>query len=336
MTDIKSASLVRLRRLRQHPKLRDLVRETHLNINDLVMPLFIKAGSGIANPIRSLPGNFQYSVDQLDAEINEIVRLGIPAVLLFGIPDYKDADGSAAWQDDGVVQQAIKRIKALAPDLCVMVDVCCCEYTDHGHCGPVYNNAQGQHDVDNDATLPLLVKQAVSFARAGADVVAPSGMMDGMVKAIRQGLDAVGFKRTVILSYAVKYASAFYGPFREAAGDSAPQSGDRRGYQMDCANGARALREAELDVQEGADMLMVKPAHTYLDIIYRVKQQFPAIPLAAYHVSGEFAMLKAASAKGWLDEQRVMMEALLAIKRAGADIIITYFAKDAAAVLGNA
>ncbi|MCH9770076.1 MAG: porphobilinogen synthase [Gammaproteobacteria bacterium] len=320
---------LRMRRLRQHPALRALVREHHLQVSDLVLPLFIKAGQNIKNPLDALPGHYQLSVDCLAAEIQSIVALNIPAVLLFGIPSYKDAMGSAALQDNGVVQQAIRKIKMLSAKTLVIADLCCCEYTDHGHCGALLNNTG---EVDNDQTLKLLAKQAVSLAAAGADVIAPSGMMDGMVQAVRRALDQAGYQNVAILSYAVKYASAFYGPFREAA-EGAPKFGDRSSYQMDPANALRSLREAELDIQEGADILMVKPASNYLDVIYRIKQKFPSVPLAAYHVSGEFALIKAAAEKGWVDEQQAMCESLLAIKRAGADFIITYYAKDLAALL---
>lgn len=319
----------RLRRLRYHPKLRDLIRETTLDVNDLILPLFIHHGEDVCHPIASMPGHYQLSVDQLPEEIEEILALGIPGVILFGIPEYKDSLGSESYSDEGIIQTAISRIKDLAPELLVISDVCFCEYTDHGHCG-VISEKTGQPDVDNDATLALLAQQAVSHANAGADVIAPSGMQDGMVAAIRAALDAEGFEAIPILSYAVKYCSALYGPFRQASGDSAPRFGDRRSYQMDPANGFEALREVALDLQEGADMLMVKPAATYLDVIYRVKQAHPNVPLGAYHVSGEYAMVKAAAEKGWLDEERAALEVLTAIKRAGADFIITYFAKDVA------
>ncbi len=322
---------IRLRRLRQHPSLRDLVREHQLSIDDLVLPLFIKEGTQIREPISSMPGQFQLSVDQLAQEITVIEKLGIKAVLLFGIPQHKDSVGSSSWQDGGVIQQAIQKIKSLSTTLLVVADVCFCEFTDHGHCG-VVKKSNDDFELDNDATLENLAKQAVSFARAGADVVAPSGMIDGMVQAIRRGLDVADFKNVPIISYAIKYASSLYGPFREAA-EGAPQFGDRRSYQMDCADGDRALREAELDVAEGADMLMVKPASFYLDIIYRVKQAFPAVPMCAYQVSGEYAMIKAAAEKGWLDHDKIMLESLLAMKRAGCDFIITYFAKDVAKIL---
>jgi porphobilinogen synthase len=275
-----------------------------------------------------MPGHAQLSVDLLAPEIREIGDLGIPAVILFGIPQWKDMTGSAASRDDGVVQQAIRRIKETSPGLLVITDLCFCEYTDHGHCGVVVARG-GRNDVDNDATLEMLAQQAISHARAGADVIAPSGMMDGMVAAVRRGLDGAGFEQTPILSYAAKYASAFYGPFREAA-DSAPQFGDRRTYQMDPGNAREALREVALDLAEGADLIMVKPALSYLDVICRVKQAHADVPLCAYNVSGEYSMLKAAAERGWLDEQRTTVEILTSIKRAGADMIITYSAKDMA------
>ena len=319
---------VRMRRLRTHPKLRDMVRETALSPNDLILPLFVRFGENQRVPINSMPGHAQLTVDLLAAEIAEIDELGIPAVILFGIPEHKDAEGSDAYDDDGIIQQAVRAIKQTGSDLLVMTDVCFCEYTDHGHCG-IVNDRHGIADVDNDATLEILVQEAVSHARAGADVIAPSGMMDGMIAALRNGLDEAGFENLPLLSYAAKYASGFYGPFRDAA-ESTPQFGDRRTYQMDPANAAEALREVALDLQEGADMLMVKPALSYLDVISRVKQAHPQVPLAAYNVSGEFAMVKAAAANGWIDEQRVALEILTSIKRAGADMILTYFAKDAA------
>lgn len=325
--------LTRMQRLRQHPQMRNLVRENRLNVEDLVYPLFIHHGTGINIPLQSMPGCIQQSVDQLDSEIAEITQLKIPAVLLFGIPDYKDEEGSSSWQENGVVQQAVRKIKALAPDLLVIVDLCFCEYTSHGHCG-IMNEINGKRDLDANATLPLLVKQALSLVNAGADVVAPSGMVDGMVTALRQGLDKEGFTHIPIMSYAIKYASALYGPFREAT-QGAPSFGDRRSYQMDPANSNEAIREAAVDVSEGADMLMVKPAHAYLDIIWRLKERFPELPMAAYQVSGEYSMIKAASANGWLDEKRVMMEILTSIKRAGADIIISYYAKEAAKLLSK-
>ncbi len=318
---------VRMRRLRTHPRLRELVCETRLSPSDFILPLFVRHGENERIPISSMPGHSQLSVDLLADEVAEISALGIPAVILFGIPAEKDAVGSDACDDGGIVAQAIRAIKASGTDLLVITDVCFCEFTDHGHCG-IINDQNGAMDVDNDQTLEILAQQAVTHARAGADMLAPSGMMDGMVSAIRSGLDASGFAHLPILSYAVKYSSAFYGPFRDAA-ESAPQFGDRRTYQMDPANAGEALREAALDVSEGADLLMVKPALAYLDIIRRVKDAHPGIPLAAYNVSGEFAMVKAAAANGWIDEQRVALESLLAIKRAGADMILTYWAKDA-------
>ncbi len=319
---------LRMRRLRRTPQLRSLLQENTVAVSDLVLPLFIKAGHNIKNPILSMPGHFQLSLDHLPAEIEEIQTLKIPAVILFGIPEKKDAMGSTALDDNGIVQQAIRLIKKIAPELLVISDLCFCEYTDHGHCGVIHADSQ---TVDNDKTLELLGIQAVSHARAGADIIAPSGMMDGMVRAIRTALDENRFQDIPILSYAVKYASSFYGPFRDAA-EGAPKVGDRKTYQMDPANASEALREAALDVAEGADMLMVKPAQTYLDIIYRVKQSFPALPLCAYQVSGEFAMIKAAAEKNWINEKAVMIESLLAIKRAGADFIITYFAKEVARI----
>jgi len=316
----------RPRRLRQSTALRQLVREESLAVTDCVLPLFIKENQSNKQAILSMPGHFQLGLDDLDSEIAQIEALKIPAVLLFGIPAEKDATGSSSLRQDGIVQRAIKKIKSLAPRLLVIADLCFCEYTDHGHCGVLHQRVDGQFDVDNDATLPLLVNQALSLVEAGADIIAPSGMMDGMVAALRHGLDQAGFVGTPIMSYAVKYASAFYGPFREAA-EGAPQHGDRRSYQMDPANAHRALREAELDIAQGADFLIVKPAQNYLDIIYRIKSAFPFMPVVAYQVSGEFAMIKAAAANGWMDEQQAIEESLLAIKRAGADIIITYFAK---------
>ncbi|VBB46125.1 porphobilinogen synthase [uncultured Desulfatiglans sp.] len=318
--------IVRPRRLRKSAALRDMVRETTLSVKDFVAPLFVKPGEGVRDPIGSMPGQYQFSVDTLVDEAEALWEIGIPAVILFGLPDSKDATGSRSWADDGIVQVAVRALKERLPDLVVITDVCLCEYTDHGHCGLIRGG-----EVDNDATLDLLARQAVSHARAGADIVAPSDMMDGRVAAIRRALDASGLQSTGILSYAVKYASAFYGPFREAA-DSAPQFGDRTTYQMDPANAREALKEARLDIEEGADMIMVKPALAYLDIIRRVRE-ISSLPLAAYQVSGEYAMIKAAAANGWLDERRVMTESLTAIKRAGADIILTYFARDAAVLM---
>jgi porphobilinogen synthase len=318
---------VRMRRLRTHPKLRDMVRETELNPCDFILPLFIRHGENERVPIASMPGHDQITLDLLAEEIAEIDELGIPAVLLFGIPETKDAVGSDAYDDEGIIQRAVRTIKETGSDVLVISDVCFCEYTDHGHCG-IINGRHGFTDVDNDATLEILVKEAVSHARAGVDVIAPSGMMDGMIGAIRGGLDQASFENVPILSYAAKYSSAFYGPFRDAA-ESSPQFGDRRTYQMDPANGNEALREVELDLAEGADMLLVKPALSYLDIIRRVKRAHPEIPLAAYNVSGEFSMVKAAAANGWVDERRITLEILTSIKRAGADMIITYHAKEA-------
>ncbi len=322
----------RPRRLRRTPELRRMVRETVLSADDLIAPLFVAAGSGVVRPIRSMPGHAQLSVDQLDPEINEIAELQIPAVLLFGIPAHKDPTGSSGWDPEGPVPQAIRAIKRLAPQLTVIADVCVCEYTSHGHCG-ILAETPGSGDVLNDPTLDILARCAVAYADAGADIVAPSAMMDGQVAAIRAALDAAGHTQIAILSYAAKFASAFYGPFREAA-ESKPAFGDRRAYQMDPANGREALREVELDVAEGADMIMVKPAGAYLDIISAVRQRYQ-LPLAAYQVSGEFAMIKAAAHLGWLDERRAALESLIAIRRAGADMIITYFAKDAARWIGS-
>lgn len=326
------ASGLRLRRLRSQARLRDLVRQTQLTPNDMVCPLFVTAGTGICKDVVSMPGVRQLSVDQLGSEINTIEALGIPAVILFGIPSHKDALGSDALSMDGVIARAIAVIKTLAPDLLVIADTCFCEYTEHGHCGVITEDRRAGFIVDNDKTLALLAKQAIVQANAGADIIAPSGMMDGMVSTIREGLDSEGFSNVPILSYAVKYASHFYGPFREAA-EGGMAFGDRRGYQMDFANSHECLREANEDVLEGADMLMVKPAGHYLDIIARVKAAHPGIPLGAYQVSGEYAMIKAAAQNGWLDGNLVMMESLTAIKRAGADFIINYFAKDVVAQL---
>lgn len=316
----------RTRRLRKTENIRRLVRENKLHIDDLIYPMFIEEGQGIETEIESMPGIKRFSLDKVSKELDEISELGIPAVLLFGIPVSKDEIGSETWNEQGIIQRAIKFIKKHYPEIYVITDVCFCEYTSHGHCGIVHDN-----DVDNDATLANLAKQVVSHARAGADMVAPSGMMDGMIATIRQALDETGFYKIPVMSYAVKYASAFYGPFRDAA-DSTPSFGDRRTYQMDPANRDEALREATFDDQEGADILMVKPALSYLDIIRDLKNNFDR-PIACYNVSGEYAMVKAASAKGWIDEERVMMESLLSMKRAGADLIITYFAKDAARCL---
>ena len=320
--------IYRARRLRRNANFRRLVRETKLSVDDLIMPLFIVPGTRVTNPIASMPGIAQLSIDRAVEECKAIRDLGIPGVILFGIPEHKDAIGSDAYNDHGIIQRALAALKEQVPGLLLITDVCFCEYTDHGHCGIV----KGQ-DVDNDATLEILVKEALSHARAGADMVAPSDMMDGRVGAIRQALDSEGFPHVPILAYAAKFASGFYGPFREAA-ESTPQFGDRRSYQMDPPNAEEALREVEMDIAEGADIVMVKPALPYLDIIRRVKEKF-GYPVAAYNVSGEYAMIKAAALNGWLDEERVMLEALTGIKRAGADIILTYFAKDAARVLSE-
>lgn len=316
----------RLRRLRYNPIVRDMVRETVLTKNDLIYPLFVVPGTKVKNEVRSMPGVFQMSIDVVVEECKELVQLGIPAIILFGIPEHKDEVGSGAYDPNGIIQQAVRAIKKEVKNLLVITDVCMCEYTSHGHCGIL----DGER-ILNDATVELLAKEAVTHAQAGADVIAPSDMMDGRVAAIRKALDENGFEEIPILSYAVKYASGYYGPFRDAA-ESAPAFGDRRSHQMDVANTNEALREAETDIEEGADIIMVKPAGAYLDIIYRVKEKFE-MPTAAYQVSGEYAMIKAAGKLGWIDEQRVMMESLIAIKRAGADMILTYFAKDVAKLL---
>jgi len=316
--------LTRLRRLRRTGALRGLVRETQLDAGDFILPLFVTHGSDVRAPIGAMPGVDRLSIDHVVAEAGEAAALGIPAVMLFGIPDHKDEEGSGAWDDEGVVQLAIRAIKEAHPDLLVIPDLCLCEYTIHGHCGVVLPDGH----VDNDASLELLARTAVSHARAGADVIAPSDMMDGRVGVLRAALDDAGFSDLPILAYSAKFASAYYGPFREAA-DSTPAFGDRRSYQMDPANGDEALREVALDVEEGADMLMVKPALPYLDVIRRVKERFN-LPLVAYNVSGEYAMVKAAAAAGHIDERAVVLETLTAIRRAGADVVITYHAKDAA------
>ncbi len=318
----------RPRRLRRTAALRSLVRETLLAPSQFVLPLFVRPGAGVRLPVSSMPGVFQTSVDELLVDAREAAALGVGAVLLFGIPAAKDAEGSGAWDDDGPVPRAVRALKEELPGLVVITDVCMCEYTDHGHCGVLRDGV-----VDNDATLALLVRESLAHARAGADIVAPSDMMDGRVGAIRGALDAAGFQDTAILSYAAKFASAFYGPFREAA-ESTPQSGDRRGYQMDAANVDEALRETWLDIEEGADMVMVKPAGPFLDVVARVKAE-TRYPLAAYQVSGEFAMIHAAAERGWIDLERSMMESLTGIRRAGADVIITYFAREAARVIGR-
>jgi porphobilinogen synthase len=317
----------RPRRMRSHPKLRDLVREQTLSRDDLIFPLFLYHGKKVRREIPSMPGQFQISLDKLGTAVDEVVAAGLPGVLLFGIPEHKDATGSDACNDAGIVQEGIRIIKKRAPELLVITDVCFCEYTDHGHCGPLMKVPGGRLDVDNDATLPLLAEQAVSHARAGADIVAPSGMMDGMVRSIRSGLDAAGFTGVPILSYAAKFASAYYGPFRDAA-ESTPTFGDRRTYQMDPCNGDEAMREVAHDLEEGADLVMVKPGLAYMDIIRRVKDEF-RVPTVVYNVSGEYAMVKAAAARGWIDEKRIVLETLHGFKRAGADIIITYHALDA-------
>ncbi len=319
----------RPRRMRRNELLRRMVRETRLSVDNLVMPIFVRSGEGVRKTISSMPGVFQLSPDEAVRECREIADLGIPAVLIFGIPDTKDAEGSGAYADDGIVQRALGAIREAAPELILITDVCLCEYTDHGHCGVVDTHpVGGGKDVMNDPTLALLAKSALSHARAGAHMVAPSDMMDGRVGAVRRVLDENGFDELPIMSYAAKYASAFYGPFREA-GESPPQFGDRRSHQMDPANVEEALREVALDIEEGADVVMVKPALPYLDVIRVVKDRF-GYPTAAYNVSGEFAMLKAAAEKGWLDEKTCALEMLTAIRRAGAEIIITYWAKDAA------
>ena len=313
----------RLRRLRRSESLRALVRETQVEAGDFIYPIFVVEGKGIQQEIASMPGISRYSPDRLPLEVEEVAKLGIPAVLLFGIPEHKDETGSSGYHPEGVIQQAIRTIKKAMPEIIVITDVCLCEYTSHGHCGIVVN---GQ--VDNDRTLPLLAKMAISHTEAGADIVAPSDMMDGRVKVIREALDEKGYEHVPILSYAAKYASAFYGPFREAA-ESVPQFGDRRAYQMDPSNVREALREVAQDIAEGADIIMVKPALAYLDVIRQVRDNFN-YPLAAYNVSGEYAMVKAAAQNGWLEERRTVLETLTAIKRAGADIIVTYHAKEAA------
>ncbi len=318
----------RPRRLRYNPLVRDLVRETEVSPNDLILPLFVKPGKGLRQEIASMPGNFQLSVDTLVEDVGAARDLGIKSFILFGIPATKDARGTSALEDLGIVQESLRALrKAHGTSVLLLTDECFCEYTDHGHCGILHTRGNAQ-DVDNDATVAILAEQCVSHARAGADVIAPSGMMDGMVGAIRRGLDAAGFEHIPILSYAAKYASGFYGPFRDAA-ESPPQFGDRNTYQMDPANGDEAMKEVALDLAEGADMIMVKPALAYLDIIRRVKERF-RVPVAAYNVSGEFAMVKAAAKNGWIDEKRVTMEILMSIRRAGADMILTYHARDVA------
>ena len=316
----------RLRRLRYNPIIRNMIRETYLTKNDLIYPLFVIHGENIKNPVKSMPGVFQFSIDNLIKECEELVALGVPAIILFGIPGHKDEKGSEAYDDNGIIQRAVREIKAKIKNLLVITDVCLCEYTSHGHCGLL----DGE-EILNDETVSLLAKEAVSHAQAGADIIAPSDMMDGRVLAIRKALDYKGFTKIPIMSYSVKYSSGYYGPFRDAA-NSSPSFGDRRSHQMDIANGDEAIREVESDIDEGADIVMVKPAGPYLDIIRRVKDKF-GMPTAAYQVSGEYSMIKAAGINGWIDEEREMIESLIAIKRAGADMILTYFAKDVAKYL---
>ncbi|HEX3073106.1 MAG TPA: porphobilinogen synthase [Ignavibacteriales bacterium] len=316
----------RLRRLRYNPLVRDMVRETSLSPKDFIYPMFAVPGEKVRKEIKSMPGVYNLSIDELVKECKEVAALGIPAVILFGIPEHKDEVGSEAYAENGIIQRAVKAIKKEVKDLLVITDVCLCEYTSHGHCGVLHGE-----EILNDETVDLLCKEALSHAKAGADIIAPSDMMDGRIAGIRKTLDDNGFKNIPIMSYAVKYASGYYGPFRDAA-DSAPPFGDRRSHQMDPANVLEALREAESDIEEGADMIMVKPAGAYLDVLYRVKEKF-GMPTAAYQVSGEYAIIKAGGKLGWIDEERLMMESLLAIKRAGADMILTYFAKDASKFL---
>lgn len=318
---------LRLKRLRKTPNVRAMLRETRLATTHFIAPLFISETLDKKREISAMPGQFQLTLDSLSTEIEELVALGIPAVLLFGIPASKDAEGTPSLAATGIIQQAIRKIRSVNQDIVIIADVCLCEYTSHGHCGILHNER-----IDNDATLKCLAEQAVSYADAGADWVAPSSMTDGMVAALRHALDQAGHQNVAILSYAVKYSSSFYGPFREAA-NGAPQFGDRKTYQMDPANASEAIREAALDIAEGADMLMVKPAMSYLDIIYRVKQRFPEVPLCAYQVSGEYSMIKNAAAQGLINEEQAMLESLISIKRAGADLIISYFAKDIARLL---
>jgi len=318
-----TTSFQRTRRLRQSPALRAFARETSLSASDFIYPLFVIEGEGIRNEISSMPGQFQLSLDNLDAELDEMIALGIPAVLLFGIPTEKDEIGSGAWAEDGIVQRAVRHIRERAPQMLIITDVCACEYTSHGHCGIIVDGS-----VDNDQTLPLLAKTALSHARAGADIVAPSDMMDGRVSIIRHALDDAGFVNTPIMSYAAKYASAYYGPFREAA-ESTPTFGDRRTHQMDSGNIREAMREIEIDMQEGADAIIVKPALSYLDVVRAARERVD-VPVVAYNVSGEYAMVKAAARLGWIDEPRLTLETMLSMKRAGADRIISYHAKDVA------
>lgn len=321
-------SFQRFRRLRYNPLVRDMVRETSISKNDLIYPLFVCPGEKVKNEVKSMPGVYQMSVDVIVEECKEVASLGIPAVILFGIPSHKDEQGSEGYAHDGIIQKAIRAIKAEVKNLLVITDVCLCEYTSHGHCGLLNGE-----EILNDETVSLLAKMAVSHAEAGADIIAPSDMMDGRIIGIRKALDYKGFQKIPIMSYAVKYASGYYGPFRDAA-ESTPAFGDRRSHQMDVANSNEAMREAVADIEEGADIIMVKPAGPYLDVIYRVKNELE-MPTAAYQVSGEYAMIKGAARLGWIDEQRVMMESLIAIKRAGADMILTYFAKDVARLLNK-
>ena len=324
--------IVRNRRLRGSKALRNLVRETSVSVHDLIYPIYVVTGSQVKEEIKSMPGVYRFSLDLLEEELKEVVGLGIEAIILFGIPDHKDHQGSSAYEHNGIVQEATRLVKELYPELLVVADTCLCQFTDHGHCGVVHVDEKTKRaDVLNDASLELLVKTAVSQAEAGADIIAPSNMMDGFVGAIRQGLDDAGYENVPIMSYSVKYTSAFYGPFRDAA-NSAPQFGDRKTYQMDPGNAREALREAEADVIEGADFLMVKPGLAYLDVLRTLKDQFD-LPLVAYNVSGEYAMVKAAAMQGWIDEKAIVMETMLSFKRAGADLIITYFAKDVAKAL---
>jgi len=318
----------RPRRLRRNENIRRLVRETYLSLNDLIYPIFVRYGENVVEEVPSMPGVYRYSVDKVADAVKEVRDLGIPAVILFGIPEHKDEEGSDTWSDEGIIQKALRKIKKEVPDIYVITDVCFCEYTSHGHCGVLH-----EHEVDNDKTLENLKKQVVSHAKNGADMVAPSGMMDGMVKAIRQALDEAGYKHIPIMSYAAKFASAYYGPFREAA-ESTPSFGDRRSYQMDPANKREALKEVLMDIEEGADIVMVKPALAYLDVISLVKEN-TLVPVCAYNVSGEYSLIKAAGKLGWVDEEKVMIETLLSIKRAGADMIITYFAKDVARLINK-
>ncbi|MCX7989962.1 MAG: porphobilinogen synthase [Aquificaceae bacterium] len=319
---------LRPRRLRKRKNIRELIRETKLTLDDLIYPIFVRHGENVVEEVSSMPGVYRYSLDRVVDAVKEVRDLGIPAVILFGIPEHKDEVGSDTWKDEGIIQRALRLIKKEVPEMYLITDVCFCEYTTHGHCGVLYEG-----DVHNDLTLENLKKQAISHARNGADMLAPSGMIDGMVKAIREALDSEGFEQIPIMAYSAKYASAFYGPFREAA-ESTPAFGDRRSYQMDPANRREALKEVLLDVQEGADIVMVKPALAYLDVIYAIREH-TLLPVCAYNVSGEYSMIKAAGRLGWIEEKRVMVETLLSIKRAGADMIITYFAKDIAQMINS-